>query len=111
RGGCVIVCTVSMCVWWAWWRRPGGPSGGGTGGATPTRRNLNVDGASCRGCSRSLPALELLVRRDDLALVLHADPVRVVGRRGLITRGRCGHGVPRRLAGERLLFRLRRSKR
>src|SRR5215467_9288104 len=61
--------------------------------------------------SRLLPALDPLLERRGLALVLHADPVRIVGRRGLITRGRRGHGLPRRLAGERRLFRLRRSKR
>src|SRR5215469_7507108 len=79
--------------------------------ANLNRCSLNVDGARCRGCSRSLPALELLVRRNDLALVLHADPVRVVGRGGLIAGGRRGHGLALRLAGERGRFRLRRSKR
>src|SRR5262249_36770009 len=41
----------------------------------------------------------------------HADPVRIVGRGGLIAGGRRGHGVPRRLAGERRRFRLRRRER
>src|SRR6516225_9729341 len=63
------------------------------------------------GGSRLLPALDPLLERRGLALVLHADPVRVVGRRGLIARGRRGHGLPRRLAGERRRFRLRGSKR
>src|SRR5262245_12730373 len=63
------------------------------------------------GGSRLLPALELLVRRRDLALILHAHPVRVVGRGGLIAGRRRGHGLPRRLAGEWRRFGLRRSKR
>src|SRR5215831_9616755 len=74
-------------------------------------RNPNVDGARCRDGSRLLPALDPLLERRGLALVLRADPVRVVGRRGLIARGRRGHGLPRRLAGERRRFRLRGSKR
>src|SRR5262249_2376744 len=61
--------------------------------------------------SRLLPALDPLLERRGLALVLPADSVMIVGRRSLIARGRRGHGLPRRLAGERRRFRLGGSKR
>src|SRR5262245_2360582 len=63
------------------------------------------------GGPRLLPALELLVCRRALALIPHSHPLRVVGRRGLIAGRRRGHGLSRRLAGERRRFGLRRSKR
>src|SRR5262249_60896730 len=61
--------------------------------------------------SVSLPAFDPLLERRRLALVLDAQPVRVVGRRCLIACGRCGHALARRLAGERLGLRRRRRKR